>query len=119
MAPCVHSMGYDPHLMIGRTLILRRAGYVVEEVYERTAALSQAQSDTVDVLLICHTVPKVETQWLIANIRENRKLIPILCLTLSIHEVPDDVCIGVENDPEELLNALRRTIELSRFRDAS
>jgi DNA-binding response OmpR family regulator len=117
MAPCILSMGHDPDLMIVRTLILRRAGYVVEEVRERTAALSRAQCDSVDLLLICHTVPKVETQWLIANVRETRKLMPILCL--GIHEVPDDGCIGVENDPEELLNALRQAIELPRFRDAS
>jgi hypothetical protein len=50
-------VGYDPDLMIVRILILRRAGYVVEEVYERIAALSRAQSDSVDLLLICHTVP--------------------------------------------------------------
>jgi hypothetical protein len=35
MASCILSMGHDPDLMIVRTLILRRAGYVVEEVRER------------------------------------------------------------------------------------
>ena|SRR6476660_8384375 len=119
MVPCILSMGYDPDLMIVRTLILRRAGYAVDEVFERTAALSRAQCDSVDLLLICHTVPRVETQWLIANVRKKRKLMPILCLTLGFHEAPDDGCIGVENDPEELLNALRRAIELPKFRDAS
>jgi DNA-binding response OmpR family regulator len=119
MAPCILSMGYDPHLMIVRTLILQRAGYVVDEVYERAAALSRAQCDSVDALLICHTVPKFETQWLIANVREKRRLMPILCLTLGIDELPGDGCIEVENGPEELLHALRRAIELSRFQDAS
>jgi DNA-binding response OmpR family regulator len=112
-------MGYDSDLMIVRTLILRRAGYMVEEVHEGTAALSGAQCDSVDALLICHTVPESETRWLITNVREKRKLMPILCLTLEIHELSNDGCIGVENRPEELLNALRRAIELPRFRDVS
>jgi hypothetical protein len=112
MEPCILSMGGDPYLMTVRTLLLRSAGYVVDEAYERGAALSRAQCDSVDALLICHTVPKSERRWLIVNIREKRKLMPILCLTLGIHEVPDEGCISVESYPEELLNALRLAIKL-------
>jgi len=111
-------MGYDPDLMVARTFILRRAGYMVEEVHEGTAALSRAQCDSVDALLICHTVPESETRWLITNVREKRRLMPILCLILEIHELLAGSCIGVENRPEDLLNALRRAIELP-IRDAS
>lgn len=73
MAPCILSMGYDPHLMIVRTLVLQRAGYAVDEVYERTAALSRAQCDYVDALLICPTVPKSETKWLITKCPREKK----------------------------------------------
>lgn len=116
MAPCILSMGYDPHLMTIRTVLLRGAGYIVDEAYERTAALSRAQCDSVDVLLICHTVPKSQRRWLIANVREKRQLMPILCLTVGIHQVPDDGSIGVENNPEDLLNALGQAIEIPRLR---
>jgi DNA-binding response OmpR family regulator len=112
VGPCILSMGDDPHLMTVRTLLLRSAGYVVDEAYERGAALGRAQCDSVDALLICHTVPKFERRWLIANVREKRKLMPILCLTLWIHESKDEGCISVESDPEELLNALRLAIKL-------
>ena len=111
MSPCILSMGYDPRLMSIRTLLLQGAGYVVDEAYDRNAALSRAQCDSVDALLICHTVPKSERRWLIANVREKRQLMPIVCLTFGIHQVPDDGCIGVENDPEKLLNALRQAIK--------
>lgn len=84
MAQCILSMGYDPHLMSVRTLLLRGAGYVVDEAYDRAAALSRAQCDTVDALLICHTVPKSDKRWLIANVREKRRLLPILCLTVGL-----------------------------------
>jgi hypothetical protein len=36
---------------------------------------------------------------------------PKRCLTFGIHQVPDDGCIGVDNDPEKLLNALRQAIK--------
>ncbi len=41
---------------------------------------------------------------------------PKRCLTFGIHQVPDDGCIGVDNDPEKLLNALRQAIERPKFR---
>jgi hypothetical protein len=97
--------------MVARTLLLKGAGYVVNEAYERTAALSRAQCDSIDVLLICHTVPKAEKRWLIINVREKRRLLPILCLTFGIHELPSDYCIRVRNDPEELLNALKLAVK--------
>ena len=111
MGPCILSVGCDPRLMTVRTLLLKGAGYVVDEAYKRAAALSRAQCDSVDALLICHTVTKAERRWLIINIREKRRLLPILCLTLGIHEVPDDGCIAVGNDPEELLNALELAVK--------
>ena len=100
-----------------RTLLLQGAGYVVDEAYDRNAALSRAQCDSVDALLICHTVPKSERRWLIANVREKRQLMPILCLTSRIHLVSDDGSIEVENDPEKLMNALRQAIKRPRFQD--
>ena len=75
--PNIVSMGCDPQLMNIRTLLLQGAGYVVDEAYEKTAALSRAQCDSVDVLLICHSVAKYDRQWLIARIREKRELMPV------------------------------------------
>src|ERR1041384_822324 len=111
---CILSMGSDPHLMTVRSLLLKAAGYVVAEAYDRAAALSRAQCDSVDALLICHTIGNSDKRWLIANVRAKRRLLPILCLTNGIHELPDNGCIGVENDPEELLSALESAINGSR-----
>ncbi len=118
-SPNIVSMGCDPQLMNIRTLLLQGAGYVVDEAYEKTAALSRAQCDSVDVLLICHSVAKYDRQWLIARIREKRELMPILCLTVGIYQLPDVTCTAVANDPEELLNALARAAKLPRLRGTS
>ena len=103
---CILSIGYDPHLMSIRSVLLKDTGYVVDEAYDRAAALSRAQCDSVDALLICHTVATPDKRWLIANVRAKRRLMPILCLTTGIHEAPEEGCIAVANDPEELLSAL-------------
>jgi CheY-like chemotaxis protein len=110
------SMGCDPNLMTIRTLLLQGAGYVVDEAYEKTAALSRAQCDSVDVLLICHSAAKYDRQWLIARIREKRELMPILCLVAGIYQLPDITCTAVQNNPEELLNALARADRLPRLK---
>jgi CheY-like chemotaxis protein len=99
--------------MITRTLLLRGAGYTVDEAYEKAAALSRAQCDSVDALLICHSVPQTERRWLIARVRGKRKLMPILCLTVGMDHLPDDGCTGVASDPEELLNALAQALKIS------
>jgi hypothetical protein len=104
-------MGHDPNLMSIRTLLLRTAGYVVDEAYDRVAALSRAQCDTVDALLICHTVSESERRWLAINVRRDRALMPILCLTLGIHELVGDGCIAVPNEPEELISALTQALK--------
>jgi CheY-like chemotaxis protein len=110
---CILSISSDPHLMITRTLLLRGAGYAVDEAYQKAAALSRAQCDSVDALLICHSMPKADRRWLIARVREKRKLMPILCLTVGMDSLPDGSCTAVPNDPEELLNALARATKIS------
>jgi hypothetical protein len=42
--------------------------------------LRLAQSDAVDLVLICQTIPRQEQRALIAAIREHRRLMPILCV---------------------------------------
>jgi DNA-binding response OmpR family regulator len=103
---CILSIGRDPHLMTARTLLLKGAGYVVDVAHDRAAALSRAQCDSVDALLICHTIANADKRWLIANIRQKRRLLPILCLTNGTDESSADGCIAVDSDPEALLQAL-------------
>jgi hypothetical protein len=76
MSLCILSVGRNPHLMTIRTLLLQGAGYVVDEAYEPSDALSGAQCDCVDVLLICHTVPNSERRWLIANVARKEYVYP-------------------------------------------
>ena len=104
------SVGKDPILMASRTLLLRNAGYGVEEAYSVDKAISLVELDSIDLTLICHTVPKSEQTLLIAAVREKRRLMPILCIrSFAFVSVPS-TCISVENEPIALLNAIERAI---------
>jgi DNA-binding response OmpR family regulator len=97
--------------MSSRTLILRDAGYVVEEAYSVDKAIRLATADSIDATLICHTIPKRDQQLLIAVIRENRTLMPVLCIRADADESVGRTCIAVDSEPVGLLNALRLATE--------
>lgn len=69
-------------------------------------ALLRAQSDAIDLLLICHTVPGDHQRKLIASVRSVRKLLPILCITNQEFAYAADDCLSVTNSPAELLQAV-------------
>ncbi|HKD80241.1 MAG TPA: hypothetical protein VKH81_11155 [Candidatus Angelobacter sp.] len=108
MAHTTHilSVGYDATLMPLRSMLLRGTGYVVEESYSIAKAFLRAQSDAIDLLLICHTVPENDQKKLIAFVRSVRKLLPILCITNQEFAYSADGCLSVTNSPVELLEAV-------------
>lgn len=109
-SPHILSIGKDHSLMSSRSMILRGAGFAVEEAYTAEKAIKLVDQDSIDATLICHTIPKPEQNMLISTIRSKRRLMPILCITSYAFETTPKTCIAVENDPEALLNALQRAI---------
>ena len=59
-------------------MVLRNAGYIVEEASSLHDALSLIPSDTVDLVLVCHSVPASEQDKLIQAVRKQRRLTPVL-----------------------------------------
>jgi DNA-binding response OmpR family regulator len=82
------SIGHDHHLLSLRSMLLRRAGFDVIEAYSTSDALRLAQSDAVDLTLVCHTLPKQEQRGIISAIRKYRRLMPILCIIAHNFVVP-------------------------------
>lgn len=56
------SVGTDKTLMAVRTLLLSNSGYTVEEAHSIEKAISFVEADSIDVTLICHTVPQRATR---------------------------------------------------------
>src|SRR3977135_1353731 len=78
--PHILSVGANPNLMASRSLILRNAGYLVQEAYTVDKAINLVEQDSIDVARNCHTIPKTQQNLLISTIRTKRRLMPILCI---------------------------------------
>jgi DNA-binding response OmpR family regulator len=105
--PHILSVGKDPTLMSSRTLLLLKAGYAVQEAFTLDKAKDLVHSDSIDVTLLCHTVPERDQRLLIYLVREKRNLMPILCVRSLEHEAVPRTCIAVDNEPEALLQCLK------------
>jgi CheY-like chemotaxis protein len=109
-APRVLAVGKDPILMASRTLLLRNAGYAVEEAHTMDKAIVLVEADSIDLTIICHTVPKSEQTVLISFVREKRRLMPVLCIRSLAIELAPRTCISVQNERVALLNAIELAI---------
>jgi DNA-binding response OmpR family regulator len=69
-------VGHNRDLMKTRSLVLRAAGFSVEEAYSFATALTLGE--VVDVLLICHRWPGPDKKRLVSGVRNNRTPIPII-----------------------------------------
>ncbi|MGC2698473.1 MAG: hypothetical protein WA738_22010 [Candidatus Angelobacter sp.] len=101
------SVGYETVLMGLRSQVLRQAGHAVDEAHTVRDALRLIEADSIDLLLICHSVPKSEQRWLIFQAREKRRLLPIVCIGHQAYVSPADGCVGIENSPGALLDAVK------------
>jgi CheY-like chemotaxis protein len=106
-APRILSVSNNFNLLTSRSLILRAAGYLVEEAHTVDKAIDLLEADSIDALLICHSIPRPAQQLLISAVREKRRLMPILCVRSYAYEEPPRTCIAVDNEPEALLNAIK------------
>jgi CheY-like chemotaxis protein len=107
----VLAFGYDLILAGVRTSVLRHWGYHVEETFSLPEALKRAQSDSIDVILICHSVPDNGIEKLVTAVRKTRALMPILCMRTHPYGFAPRTCVLVENTPIAILNALKVALE--------
>src|SRR5262249_19158531 len=97
MAQSCHilSLGYDRSLLASRTMVMQSAGFTVDEAYSVADVLRLVCDDSVEILVICHTVPLNEQEQLIPALREVRELLPVICIAASECEVGKDVWADV------------------------
>jgi CheY-like chemotaxis protein len=105
--PRILHIGYDDTLIAMRTHVLSSAGYTVEESDSLNRAIYLLESDLIDAVLICHTVPRSDQQLLVMAAKAKRRLLPVLFLRVYANERSTEDRIVVDNDPVALLNAVR------------
>lgn len=108
MAVChLLSVGYDKSLMHSRTLVLRQAGFIVNEAFNLQSALSLVKSDSIDVMILCHTIFRQQQTRLISAVRKVREMLPIVCIECADYELSLEGCINAHKDPNEFLNIVK------------
>jgi len=75
------SFGYEPVLMAVRALLLRKAGYQVQNALSRESVMKHLDSGEFHLLVICHTVPSDEQNSLIAPVHKLWPGLRIVCLS--------------------------------------
>jgi DNA-binding response OmpR family regulator len=108
MNPRILSFGIDHALVSSRALILSGAGYEVEEAYSADVALKLIELGSIDLMLICHTVPFKVMRLLVAMVQTKRQLMPVLFIRSFPHQNAPPNCIAIENDTEFMLNAIAK-----------
>jgi CheY-like chemotaxis protein len=104
--PRILHIGYDDTLIAMRSRVLSSAGYTVEESDSLNRAIYLLESDLIDAVLICHTVPRSDQQLLVMAAKAKRRLLPVLFLRVYANERSTEDRIVVGNDPVALLNAV-------------
>jgi DNA-binding NtrC family response regulator len=104
------AFGYDRMLVGLRSSVLRMSGYEVEETFTLAEASELAQSDLIDALVICHSVPEVEREKLVASVRKKRTLMPIICVRGYQFDAAPGTCVSVDNSPTEMVKAVKHAI---------
>jgi len=107
-------VGYECTLLDLRSQVLRQAGYGVEEARSRQAALELAESDSVDLMVICDSLPSTDQQWLISQVHRKRRMLPVVCIGNYAYVSTADGCVGIENTPDALLDAVKLAAEQRR-----
>ena len=102
--------GYEHSLMQSRSIMLRRAGFVVDQAYNLNAVLGLVKADTIDAVLLCHTIPRDEQLSLISSLRELRRQLPIVCIKLHEGDLPQPECVMSESEPVELIAAICKAL---------
>ena len=108
--PLVLTVGYETQLLETRSMVLRHAGYAVKEARILSAALREIESDHVDILVLCNTIPPTERRWFAKEVLNRRRLLPVICIKAHSYEQNVPGCVAVENDPDSLLKALKLVV---------
>jgi DNA-binding NtrC family response regulator len=104
------SFGKEQVLMSVRALLLRKAGYQVQNTFSRESVMKHLDSGQFDLLIICHTVPSDEQNALIASVHSLRPGLRIVCLSPLPALSKRDVCAVAATTAPEFLEDIEQVL---------
>jgi DNA-binding NarL/FixJ family response regulator len=105
----VMSFGYNRMLLTIRALLLRNARYQVVNTCSQQTVLTQLESRVFQLLIICHTVPAEEQEFLIRAVHTHWPELRVVCLSPVPALSRPDRCMAASTAPE-FLEDIRRVL---------
>ena len=100
------TVGHSPQLSRTRALLLRSKGYKVIGETDCNRALILALHDGIDLLLLCHSLEKTETEFLVNALVEKRGMLPVLCVRQNDFARAPIGCESAGSAPDLLLSQI-------------
>lgn len=109
MTKSILTISRDAALQQLRTLILRQAGYMVSAALSNKEAINFIKTDkSINLVLLCHSVPETSRIVLVARIKELEPTLPVLMLYNGYDPTEAKVDGSLHNldTPEAMLNMI-------------
>jgi CheY-like chemotaxis protein len=106
------AISHEPELLESRSSILRSAGYAVAQVLSVNQAIELLESSHFDLVLLGHSVPAQDRDYLTRLIRASGLLTPVVTVApLGDGHFPDAFTDATVNSaPEKLLSGIREVL---------
>jgi CheY-like chemotaxis protein len=109
MTKSILTVSRDAELQYVRTLVLQHAGYQVSAALSDNEAINFIKADkSINLVLLCHSVPEASRVFLATRIKELKPTLPILMLYNGYDPTEAKVDGSVHNldTPEAMLNMI-------------
>jgi len=104
------NVGKDQVLLKTRSLLLRSAGYDVESAFSIEDAIHRLRTTSIDLVLLCHSIPAEERQGMIRLIRDNAPSTPIVFVSAYVASADESADLSIDRGPDGLLSALHELL---------
>jgi hypothetical protein len=108
-------VGRAHELLELRAMVLRAAGFRVDEERDLTRAVEGALDDSINLVLLCHTLNPLEQSRIIDALRVTRQHLPIASVITLDHCGAPSGSVPVPSDPQRLIDAIRRIFHEDGF----
>ncbi len=113
----VLSVGYDDQLLRSRNQVLASKGFAVIGSSSVAEAARIFLDADVDIAILCHSIPEKERGQLVARMKHDRPLTPVLTIQASdapAHQPLVDDTISALDPPDALLRHVEALVSSTR-----
>lgn len=106
--------GQDPEVLSTRCSVLRAAGYIVRPAASVAESIDLFQNGDFDLMLLCHSIPVQDRDWLIRFIRSTGSHIPICTVSSACQDFQAGLADRtLSSRPQDLIKELDEVLTVA------